>query len=1393
LTLGQLLASLEQRGVELRLEGEALRSRGPRGAIDAELREAIGVHRAALVEHLRGAVPHTPPPLERRERGPRPPLSYAQQRLWFMEQLQPGTAVYNLPAAFRLRGPLDVRALALALRAIVQRHESLRTTISQVAGQPYQRVEERVRLELPVIDFSHFADREVWAIRERAELAGLSEQPFDLERGPLVRAALIRFSEEEHTLFFMAHHIIWDGWSFDVWLAELDSLYQAHGEGIQPAAAEPAVQYADFALWQREWLEGGELERQLRYWRRQLGSGIPALDLPTDRPRPAVMSYRGATLQTTFGRALTERLRELGREENATLYMVLLAALFTLLHRYSSQEDLSIGCPIAGTAHPELERSIGFFVNTLVLRGDLSGRPTFRALLRRVRDVCVDAYSHKDVPFERLVEDLKPERDRSRSPLYQVLFTYQDATRRPAQIGDLALEQIALMNGTVATDLCFWIKETRSELPLVLDYNTDLFDRTTIERMLGHLHVLLHGIASGPDRELGQLPLLGSREREQVLHSWNQTEVEWSDDACVHELVARQAAQAPDAVAVRCGDEALTHRELEERANRLAHALRTLGIGTGARVGICVERSVDLVVGLLGILKAGAAYVPLDPTYPQERLAYMVQDSRAGVIVAHASFEWMFAGSGAKVIALDRERAELAALPSVGAPAVAACELAYVIYTSGSTGLPKGVMVEHRNVVNLLRALREPLALEVGARFLSSTSISFDISVLEIFGSLAFGAELTLSEQPGRDAPLAQLIERCAATHFQCTPSQLAIWIADARARRAIGTLRTLCVGGEELPAPLAAELSDVLPGRVFNVYGPTETTIWSCAHRLLPAEVPPRIGRPLANTRVYVLDEALNPTPIGVIGELYIGGAGVARGYFGRPDLDAERFLADPFAPGTGRMYRTGDRMRLRGDGTLEFFGRRDGQIKLRGYRIELGEIEARLAAHPAVREAAARVHEWAGGDRRLVGYVVPSGEQIPSAEMLREHLRATLPDFMVPALYVTLRALPQTPNGKLDRKALPAPEIAGAGGVSYVEPADADERRMAELWSGVLRVPRVGALDDFFDLGGHSLLAVRLVDAVRREFAVPLSLAAFFEARTLRAFTQRMRDASRADDKGEERWTTLVPVQPHGRRPPLYCAAGGGGNPMNLRHLARHLGGDQPFFGLQFRGVDGVHRPHESIEAMAEEHVRDIRRHQPEGPYFVGGYSGGGLVSLEIARQLREAGSEVALLVLLDANNPQFEGWSSGERLERHVGRLREFGVRYVAERAWGRALRSLRWAQTSAAALLARAFPFRFRRAALLRAFLGAIRRYEIRPYEGAVLLLQAKAPLQGRGIGMAFDPYNGWKDAVKGEIEVIVVPGNHNSFVMEPHAGTLAEKLRGALDRARGAARSRRGPS
>ncbi|OYD97753.1 non-ribosomal peptide synthetase [Nostoc sp. 'Peltigera membranacea cyanobiont' 210A] len=1049
------------------------------------------------------------------------PASFAQQRLWFLDQLIPDNGIYNVPTVIRLTGSLKLAALEQTFNEIVLRHETLRTTFIVSDGQPLQAIAPSLTIPLSVLDLQQLPDDEQ-EVKAKSIITAEIERPFDLSSGPLLRVTLLVLSKTEHILLLNMHHIICDDWSMGVLIRELGTLYAAFAQNQPSPLLELPLQYADFAHWQREWLQGEVLQTQLAYWREQLND-ISILHLPTDKPRPAIQSYQGSTQFLELPLKLIDALEKLSQQEGVTLFMTLLAAFQTLLYRYTHQEDIAVGSPIANRNHSEIEGIIGFFVNSLVLRSNLSGNPTFRELLGRVREVTLGAYSHQDLPFEKLVEELHPERNLSHHPLFQVVFGFQNAPMS-------ALE----LPGLVPSFMNIDIKKTRFDLELhlwkcsedfrslwggnweyseglrgVMVYNTDLFDKATISRMVEHFKTLLSAIVANPEERIANLPLLSEVELHQVLVEWNNTQADYPQDKCIHQLFEEKVQQYPDSIAVNFANEQLTYQELNTRSNKLAHHLQKSGVCSEVLVGICISQSIEMIVGLLGILKAGGTYVPLDPSYPQERLNFMLEDAQVSVLLTQENLLKHFEGFSKPIISIDKDW-EIITQEKQDNPEsdLNSDNLAYVIYTSGSTGKPKGVAVPHK-AVNRLVCNANYINLLPSDKVAQASNASFDAATFEIWGALLNGAQLVgITKDVTLSPPefALQLREKGINILFLTT----ALFQQIARdVPQAFTSLRYLLFGGETVDKRWVKKIIKYgVPKHLIHVYGPTENTTFSSYYYVqdLPLATSFPIGRPITNTQTYILDAHLQPVPIGVTGELYMGGEGLAREYLNRTELTAEHFSTHTFSNKLKtRLYKTGDLARYLPDGNIEFLGRIDNQVKIRGFRIELSEIEAVLNQHPAVRETVVIVGEDVPDDKYLVAYVVLNQEQIAMQEvqgfasLLRQFLKEKLPEYMVPSAYVILESLPLTHNGKVDRRALPMPDTISFNNQDYVAPRSQVEKLLAQIWAKVLGKEQVGIHDNFFELGGHSLLATQLTSRIRDTFQIDLPVRNLFEAPTV------------------------------------------------------------------------------------------------------------------------------------------------------------------------------------------------------------------------------------------------------------------------------------------------------
>ncbi len=1060
-----------------------------------------------------------------------PPLSFAQQRLWFLDQLQPDSPFYNIPMPLHLRGPLKLDVLEASLNEIVRRHEALRTTFHMVAEQPVQVITPTLQLPLPVVDLRTWpaAERMEEALR-RANQDALT--PFDLQTGPLLRASVLQMGDEEHVLLLTLHHVVADGWSLGIFNRELMQLYSAFARGQQSPLPALTLQYADFAVWQREWLQGSRFAEIRQYWKERL-SGAPMLELPTDHPRPTIKSFQGAVHLFQFSRKLTDRLNSFNRREGVTMFMTLLTAFLILLRRYCRQEDLVVGTPIANRTRVELEPLIGVFINMLALRTQVSGQASVREVVQQVREMALGAYARQDMPFEQLVEMVQPERALSQEPLFQVMFVLQNAPgSTELKFDDVTLQPLEIESRTAKFDLTLTFEEDEQELGGFLEYNVDLFEAATIQRMARHLQIVLESMIATPELPVARLPLLTLTEQQQWIES-NATTVAYSQPHLLHQLFEAQVVRSPQALALLSDGESLSYQQLNTRANQLAHHLRSLGVGPEVAVGVCLPAGAEAAVALLAILKAGGVYVPLDPFWPSSRRTQVLAQSHLCVLLTHQPLLELWEGLAAfqtLLLCLEHLQAALADLPTSN-PAVALNpdHLAYSLYTSGSTGQPKGVLVSHRAICNRVLWSQQHIPLTAADRLLQLASWSFDIALWELFGPWLVGA-LVIVPRPGTAADpraLLSLILQRQVTVVHLVPSLLLV-LLEEREISACRSLRSLLCGGEALAAETLVRLQDSLPIAVQHFYGPTEAAISSTCWSVEPGQHITLVclGHPIANTQVYLLDQALEPVPIGAVGELYLGGICLARGYQERADLTAERFVPHPWSQQVGeRLYRTGDLARYLADGSLIFVGREDQQIKLRGHRIELGEIEAALVQHPAVREAVVVALPDAAGQQRLVGYVVAQQTPEPTSGELRHHLQAHLPDYMLPAVFVLLEHLPLSANGKLDRRALPAPDAATlAPSNPYVAARTPVEEKLAAIWAQVLHAERIGIHDNFFEAGGHSLLATQVMSRIRETFQVELPLRTLFETPTVAGLAGHLEVALQAEQAAQLDQAELV-----------------------------------------------------------------------------------------------------------------------------------------------------------------------------------------------------------------------------------------------------------------------------
>ena len=1367
------------------------------------------------------------------------PQSFAQQSLWFLEQLEPNTATYNVPSALRLQGELNLAALDECLNELIRRHESLRTTFGIRDDQFVQIIAPELHLNIAVTNLEALPEEER-ELQLRRLVDEETQHPFDLTQGPLLRVTLLRLSEHEHVLHFNIHHIITDAWSVGVLVQEMSALYSAFCQERSSPLPPLPIQYADFSQWQFQWFQFGVLEQLLFYWEVRL-KGAPVLELPTDRPRGASTSSAGADVAFHLDQAITKKLKDLGRQHGATLFMVLLASFKTLLYRYTGQVDVVIGTPIANRQHAELEGLIGFFVNTLVLRTDLSGNPSFGQLITRVRDTALSAYAHQDLPFERLVEQLGPQHRWGRDPLFQVMFILQNAPISPLELPGLDLTPVPLGNSTAKFDLTLQLEEEVDGISGVLEYRTDLFDGATVERFVERYRLLLEMVVENPDILISDIPLLSGAERQQLVTGWNETDGLEVMAEPGHRLFEAQVARTPNHTAVSDGWEELSYAQLNARANQLAHHLMSLGIGAENRVGICLPRSVSMVVAVLGVWKAGAAYVPLDPAYPGERLAYMLEDAGVGIVVTEVASAQRLSGHVGGKVLLDQEWECIAEASEESPEATVNWEnLAYVIYTSGSTGRPKGVMIEHRSCVTFVKWAHTLYGADEMRKVLASTSLCFDLSVFELIVPLSCGGEVVVV-----DNALA-LKGQQDVTLVNTVPSVMAELV---RSNLLPASVRTINLAGEALPLKLVQSIREKSANaRIVNLYGPSEDTTYSTYYEI-PQDLnqAPYIGRPISRTQAYVLDESMQLVPAGVTGEIYLGGAGLARGYLGRPDLTAEKFLPNPFHEEEGRLYKTGDRGRYQVDGKLEYVGRADHQVKIRGFRIELEEIEMVVAGQAGVSRAAVLAQEDNSGDKHLVAYIERQQPDQPTAGELRDVLKQRLPEFMIPSAFVFVAPMPLSANGKIDRRALPPWEDSRTElrRDAIVPPRNPLETQLIEIWQGLLGRHSIGIRDNFFEIGGHSLLALRLQAQVRNSLGVEFPLAVLFMDATVESLAKVIRtqtadlassgvsslsmsaaakpaatmrfmrslinrfgsffSTSKPDAQihavgsaatvAGKTGNVLVPIRPDGTRPPFFCVHPIGGNVMCYAELARHLSNNQPFYGIE---ASSPAVENESMERMAARYVNALLTVHQQGPFLLGGWSMGGMVAYEMAQQLLRQGNDVGLLVLLDSFplDPRENDRSMNEKqmLEMFIEDMAALsGQKTASLTEAGKSASidehlALSMVEVKKAGIVSEDIDLA-KFSQLWRQYRNnyqALVHYEPQKYKGKItLIMTADQRSQEQRI-----PIKSWGPLAGGGLTIDVLPGDHYTLLRHPNVRAAAAKLEAFLDMSQDAAHSKR---
>jgi aspartate racemase len=1377
-SLHELVANLQASGIRLTVKGDGIQCLGPKGAVTPEVLQLVKKHKEGLLSLQREGALEAPGPIPARSRTEPLPLWFAQERLWFLRQLRPEDTAYNIAGFMTIDAPLCADTLRLSLRDLTRRHETLRTGFRLRDGAPAQFVLSSAEPALEEIDLRAASAQDVEAAI-RGQVRSQTRRAFELSEPPLLRAALLRLPLERSAFVMTAHHIVCDGWSLGILFRELGVIYRARLTGAEPALPELPIQYADFASYQRDLLSGPALERRLAYWRGQLRDCPQLLDIPTDRPRGEDRMRGAGTVRFSLPAEVSSKLKSLAREANATPYMAGLSAFVALLFRYSRQNDIVVGSPVAVRDRPELENVVGMLVNTILLRTKLTDETTARQLLAGVRETVLQAHAHADTPFEKIVQDLRPGRDLAYSPLFQAAFVYQNTP---------ASSEFETASGGSMFDLSLFMWEHDGRLHGCLEYDANLFEEATVRAMSDHFCVLAGAMTREPDAPIARLPILTDGDRRRLLESWNGAPADYPRARTIRELFEEQARATPEAAALivsaAAGDETISYEELDRRANRLAHRLQEAGAAPGSRIGVALDRSAEAVVAILAILKAGGAYVPLDPSYPAERLSFLAEDSGTEIIITSPDHEGGLPSRPRRVYSRAASEGSSAPLPPCGSPE----STAYLMYTSGSTGEPKAVVVPNRAVVRLVRNANYA-RFGAGEVFLCAASLAFDASTFEIWGSLLNGGRMViLPDRHPTLSGIAAAIARYGVTTLWLTAG-LFHKMVDTQLD-ALACVPQILAGGDVLSVQHVNRLLSSMRngGVLVNGYGPTENTTFTCCHVMkagvrVEGAVP--IGRPVSNTTVYVLDNQMQPVPPGVAGELYTGGDGVALGYHRRDALNRERFLRDPFsARRNALLYRTGDLARYRRDGVLEFLGRSDSQVKVRGYRVELGEVEALARQHPDVRDAAVALVRDSDGDASLACYVVPAGGLPSGFANLRAWLAQKAPEYMVPSRFLAIEEIPLTPNGKIDRRRLPEPERVVPGG-----PAPARnvlEAKLVRIWERALEVSGIGIRDNFFSLGGHSLTAIKLFAELDKLFGA-LPIALLFEAPTIEQMSSRL-----AQGAGEWPWRSLVLLQPGSGRPAVFFVPGIRGMALGGLRLAQALGPEQPVYAFQSAGLDGKRAPMERIEDIAEDYLRGLRLVQEHGPYHLVGACMGGAIAYEMTRRLREAGETVQTLALLEtwppdaiqpantlASSLAVKMMLSGRRLSRAAGKLATMPLaeKWAYLRRGIGATRQLMLDRKACGADLTE-----FNELAVERANYRAISHYAPPPCRGGVILALAT----GQRPLAADDPRLRWRSLAGGKCEVHCFDAEDSGALLrEPWVHPVARIISESVGNAAGA--------
>ncbi|MBE8994142.1 non-ribosomal peptide synthetase [Microcystis aeruginosa] len=1393
-----LMEQLRQLGCRISADGDKLRIRKTKNDVSAELIQQIKINKTEILAFLNTAkdqavtaqkdIPKLPENALKQ-------LSFAQQRLWFLGQMENSNATYNMPMCLQLEGKLNVNALSDSLAYVINRHESLRMYFPTVEGQPQIRIEKIENFNVLSIQDLSSLDQLTQSITVEKLINNHGQEPFNLNTGPLFKAKLLQLKDNQFILLLNMHHISSDGWSMGIFIRELCHAYLAFSQGQKPSLEPLPIQYSDFATWQRNWLQGEVLETQINYWKKQLKDAPPRLELPTDHPRPPIQSYKGSHYSHPLTPELTEQLNRLSQQEGVSLYMLLLAVFNVLLSRYSRQNDLCIGSPIANRPHPQTEGLIGFFANTLVLRNQIKPEQSFQEFLQQTRQTCLEAYQHQDIPFEFLVEQLKPVRSLSYNPIFQVIFALENNDSQDLNLPELKIEWLGSSYPFAKFDLSLLALEADGQLNCAWEYATDLFETMTIQRMAEHWEVLLQQIVTNPQQTISTLPWLTKADQKQ-LELWNQTNTNYPQDKTLISLFEEQVKSYPDNIALVFEKHSLTYQELNQKSNQLAHHLQeNYQIKPDSLIGICIEPSLEMIIGLLAILKSGAAYVPIDSNYPESRIDYIISDSKISILLTQSVIVDKLLSPQVKnlahLICLDKFDFELKSKDNLTVKNQPN-NLAYIIYTSGSTGKPKGVAVNHQAISRLVLKTNY-IQITPEDRVAQAANIAFDAATFEIWGALLNGAKVIIIPKsillsPSEFAASIQSQEVSVLFLTTALFNQLAALVPET-----FSSLRYLLFGGEAVDPKWVQEVLDKgSPQKLLHVYGPTENTTfssWYLVEKSPETAITIPIGKPISNTRIYILDQYLQPVPVGIPGELCISGIGLAIAYLNRPDLTAEKFIEVNLFGKIERIYKTGDLAKWRNDGNIEFLGRIDQQVKLRGFRIELGEIESVLLEHSSVKEAIVNLHKTEN-NQQLVAYV--TNKLIGDfSQQLKQHLKTYLPDYMIPSQIIRLDEFTLTPNGKIDRQALPLPHHEFQS--LYEAPRNKIEQQLTEIWSLILECEKISIHDNFFDLGGHSILAIKLLNQIQKNFNQELSLTSLFQNPTIAQLAQQLSQV-----EVQPSISDLLVLQPSGQKTPIFCVAGSNGHAFYFRDLAMNFADEHPVYGLETPGRDGSHPLPISVEDHASSLIETLRQKQPKGPYILTGYSSGCSVALEMAFQLEQQGETISLLGIFDAGlvaNPDYIIqrsdldwiWNMIERIEAVKGISLGLNYKQLASQSDDQN----RWDLAAEALYHHNVLP-EHSTLSLLKTNLEVMKRVTLNyaTYQpnfvisAPIVLFRAQDAkeivVQEHQAMSRYEQSDwGWQPYSNKPVQVVLVPGNHGQMLYEPNVKILANQLKKSI--------------